>query len=153
MAEELGRWLMPSVALLAIVVAVVQYWMSRRQWLVALYDKRHPVFLGAMGFLGEIIKNARVTDEELVKLLRDSRDHWLLFGEEVGEHLDRLYEKGLKLKRVEALRAAGRGGEKKQEEMVEEESNLLEWFRKQMEETKKVFGGYLKVGKRGKVLW
>ena len=150
---ELEGLFVAGAGVLAIVVAIAQYELGRRQWLVGLYEKRHPVFIATMRFLGEIAKNAGVTMGELVKLQRECRDHWLLFGKEVGEHVDRLYAKGVRLKFVAEKRAGGRVTEKKLRELGEEESDLVEWFVGQTEETKKVFGGYLKVGKRGKVLW
>jgi len=88
-----------------------------------------------------------MTNEELTKFLRNSKDKDFLFGKDVQEYLEQLYKKGVRLNYLVKKLETEPVGEKRGK-LVDEEMDLLEWFSKQFEESKKHFGKYLKIDKK-----
>jgi len=136
------------IAFIAVSILVLQYLLAKRRWRLDLYDKRYPVYLGTMEYLSVIMRDASVTMEELMKFLRNSKDKEFLFGKDVKDYLEELYKKGVDLKRYESLLKNDRLDEEKRTKLVDEEADLLEWFRKQFDVSKTLFGKYLAIDKK-----
>ena len=112
-----------------------------------LYDKRYAVYLATMQFLSSIAQDARVNQEELFKFLRNSKDKEFLFGKEVQEYLELLCKKGVRLNYLRKKSELERV-EETRIKLVDEESDLVEWFAKQFEVSKALFAEYLEIGKK-----
>ena len=162
MAEGLGGicwrqlaewWLSPTaaIALLAAVVAAAQYSLSRRQWLLGLYEKRYPVFSGTMRFVVLSFRERRVTDERRKSFQVESWEHRFLFGRDVARHVDELMSKGTRLMEVEEKRRKQDGTQEELVALAEEEGTLVEYFGQQREATVRLFRRYLEVGRRGRM--
>ena len=145
--ETLSGFLTPLLAIIATIILVLQYFLAKRRWRMDLYDKRYPVYLATMQYLSFIGQHASVSDEELFKFLRNSKDKEFLFGNDVQEYLERFYKKGVRLNCLsKKLEHEPVGGERKR--LVDEQSDLVEWFAQQFEVSKKLFGEYLKIDKK-----
>ena len=56
------------------------------------------IYDATIEFIGFILRGAEVeTVEPLFKLIRETREAHLLFGAEIGDYIDLLYEKGVRL--------------------------------------------------------
>lgn len=147
MCETLSGCLSAVLALTTGTILVLQYLLAKRQWRLNLYDKRYPVFLTTMQYLSYIGQNANLTQEELFKFLRNSKDKEFLFGSDVQDHLEELYKKGIELYTRNIVLEKEPVGDKRNE-LVDKQEKLLEWFSQQFDATKKLFGEYLAIDKK-----
>jgi hypothetical protein len=90
-----------------------------------------------MEMIASVMQRANPSLDECLKLLRDTRDHELLFGPEVGAFIDEIYKRALAL---EAQNAMGHHD-------VEKRIETMNWFADQMREARKVFLKYLDLRK------
>ena len=110
--------------------------MGKKQRRIALIPFRIEIHDATRRFLSKVSQEARVEREWLMDLLRETRHAEYFFGEEIKSHINNLYQKGL---RWVLLNDTHR---------IEEASQLIEWFVKQIDETKKLFGKYLNVSEK-----
>lgn len=136
--------LTPIIGIVASIILILQYLLARRTWRLNLYDKRYPVYLETMSFIASVVRDGEVNKEELLKFLRNSRDKEFLFKKDTRIYLNDLYKKGLQLMRVQKKHESLPVGEELNKK-ANEESELLEWFSKQFDYAKELFGQYLTV--------
>jgi hypothetical protein len=116
----LSALLTPTIGVITAYIAVQQYKTNRRQHRLALFEKRMKVFDSTMNFIAAVLRDANVELEQLFRLMRETREHELLFGPEIGQYInDELYKKGLELHTRRAV-----GGQ----ENIERGTALSEWF-------------------------
>jgi hypothetical protein len=139
--------LTPVLAVVGTWILVNQYRLEKLRWKVSLYDKRYPVFLSTMQFISAVVQKHDVSNEELNKFLRDSKDREFLFGDDVKEHLDKLYKSGLELNTIEKILEGLPVGEERHKR-VERSSEIAGWFAQQFDVSKEIFGKYLRVDKK-----
>ena len=147
MIDILSGLLTPLIAIVTVAILVLQYLLAKRRWRLDLYDKRYPVYLATMQYLSSIVQNADITNDDLIKFLRNSKDKEFLFGKDVQEYLEQLYNKGGRLRYLVKKLEIEPVGEKRGK-LVDEEMDLVEWFSKQFKESEKHFGKYLKIDKK-----
>jgi len=148
MIETISGFLTPLIAIITIAILYWQFRLEKNRWRLALYDKRYPVYLSTREYLRFIIRHATVTQEELDKFRRNSKDKEFLLGVDVKKYLDELYSKGNQLMRYTRRLRKEDIEEQKRIKLIDDEENLNDWFRKQFEESKKLFGEYLTIDKK-----
>ncbi len=121
-----------------------QYRLQRLNFRLMLYDKRYAVFLSVMQYISSVLQNARADNDELMKLMRNSKDKEFLFGFEVGDYVQALYSKGIELNKVNYI-LASQHDRSIREKLVEQTTTLFEWFENQFEEAKRIFKYYLAI--------
>jgi hypothetical protein len=83
------------------------------------------VFNAVQELIALILQEARLTSfEPFLKLLRETRESHFLFGSEVGDYIDDLYDRG---NRLRAIHAAARGDVLRPED-IPEETEINMWF-------------------------
>jgi hypothetical protein len=96
------------------------------------------VFDSTLDFIALVGKEAEIKDfEPLFTLLRETREHKLLFGEEIGKFITELYKNGLKLRTTHSLRVGGKPVD------TVEEANIIEWFAEQTTVAEQKFLQYI----------
>ncbi|RKX18116.1 MAG: hypothetical protein DRP26_05790, partial [Candidatus Zixiibacteriota bacterium] len=83
-------------------------------------------------------------NDELMKLMRNSKHKEFLFGFEVGDYVQALYSKGIELNKVNYI-LASQHDRSIREKLVEQTTTLFEWFENQFEEAKRIFKYYLAI--------
>jgi hypothetical protein len=135
--HTVGKALSGSVAaitaLIVAYIAVAQFFINRRQYRLALFEKRMVVFNSTMNMIASVLTSMKPTLDQCVQYMRETRDHELLFGPEVGDFINEVYKKAVALLTYNSV---GVNAAKQQEEVVE-------WFNQQMGEARKVFLRYL----------
>ena len=119
--------------LIVTYIAVAQYFINRRQYRLALFERRMVVYNSTMNMIASVLQSTRPTTEQAIQFLRETKDHEFLFGPEVGSLIDAVYKKTIEL---EAHNAVGY-------EAVARRTEVLKWFPGQMGEAPKVFLRYL----------
>ena len=130
----LAALLTPTIAIVTSYIAYQQYQTNRRQHRLALFEKRMAVFNSTMDLIAAVLQRNRVDLDQLYKLLKDTRDHNLLFGPEIGEFINEIYKNGVELHTREAAGGAANAARGEA---------LTTWFAGQSEETRKKFLKYL----------
>jgi hypothetical protein len=111
---------------------------NRRQYRLSLFERRMKVFDSTLDFIALVGKEAEIKDfEPLFTLLRETREHKLLFGEEIGKFITELYKNGLKLRTTHSLRVGGKPVD------TVEEANIIEWFAEQTTVAEQKFLQYI----------
>lgn len=148
--ETLSAFLTPMVAVATIVILILQYALAKRHWRTVLYDKRYPIYLATMEYLSYIAVNNNITDQELHKFLRKTRDKELLFGKDVQDYLSKLYNKGayFKLLKFKLDKSKDVVGDDKWKELVDRDSDMLKWFMEQSKVSKELFQKYIRIDKK-----
>ena len=143
----LSTFLGPIIAAVVAYIAVRQYKLAKIKMRIALFDRRNKVFETVMEFLSGIVQKANVTNEELHKLLRESRESYILFKEDISVYINELYKKAIRLQfvRVRLDDEKVPDGEERTK-LAQEEYELLGFFEKQFDVTREKFKKYLDLG-------
>ena len=81
-------------------------------------------------------RDARVEIDDLFKLVRETRQHELLFGPEIRDYINLLFKKGNELRARRQVRSTEHRG-------FDEETELLTWFSTQTQEAAALFHKYI----------
>ncbi|SRR6266704_481741 len=124
----------PIIAVIAIYIAWEQFRINQRHYRLALFDKRMAVFNLTMNMIASVNASANPSLQEIMKFLRDTRDHELLFGPEVGVFVNDLFQKANKLRIYLLTNYSG---------TAEQQGEIMDWFEKQYGEARNIFLKYL----------
>lgn len=128
LVKVLSALLTPAIAIVTAYIAWQQHVINRRQHRLALFEKRMIVFNSTMNLIAGVLQKNDVDLDQLFKMIRETRDHELLFGSEIGEYITDVYKKGLALNTINFVHGdAGKRFE------------LLKWFSEQSAEATKLF--------------
>ncbi len=120
-------------ALIVAYIAVAQFFINRRQYRLALFERRMVVYNSTMNMIASVIQSTRPSLDQAFQYVRETRDHEFLFGPEVKTFIDEVYKK------VVALEAHNTMGS----EGVTQRTEILNWFSGKMGEARMVFLKYL----------
>ncbi len=84
-----------------------------------------------------VVRTNKAELNDLYKLIRETREHKLLFGSEIGEYIDQIYHKGVDLELIEATR------DNPKPEDFAKRTELVEWFVQQSRLAPSLFLKYL----------
>jgi hypothetical protein len=114
---------------------------SLLQHRLALMDRRMKIFNSTQEFIGLVMREAKVEKmETLFQLMRETREHHLLFGPEIGEYIQELYKKGARLHAI--YKMAGPEHIIRQED-IPEEFQINDWFTGQPRAAEQKFRKYI----------
>ena len=123
-----------SVALvLGTYIAVAQHFISRRQYRLALFERRMVVYNSTMNLMASVLQSTKPSFEQVFQYLRETRDHEFLFGPEVGTFITEVYNKAVELNAHNEMGS----------QAATQKAQVLNWFIEQMGEARKVFLRYL----------
>lgn len=95
---------------------------NRRQYRLALFERRMRIFDSAMRLIAVILRDANVEQRRVFQFLQETREVELLFGSDIKAYLDQLYHQALEL-HVRDL-GASRGNQ----EDINKRTELINWF-------------------------
>jgi hypothetical protein len=140
-AQVFQALLAPAIGIATVAIGVLAYKIQRQQaitnrlqYRLALFEKRMKVFDAAMEVIAVVLKDARIELDRLFQFLREAREHELLFGPEIKEHLDLIYKKGVALNTINFVNRPEEAGQREE---------VLQWFTGQSAETTNKFLKYI----------
>jgi hypothetical protein len=139
--DILTSLLTPIIAGVVAYIAYQQHKTNRDKLMLDLYDRRLKVFEGLQVLLSVIFREGKCTDQERYEFLRATVEGSFLFDKDIANYLDTIHENTLKLGTIHAVLNIPNGD--KQDQAVEKERNLFNWFMDQFEVSKKKFAKYL----------
>jgi hypothetical protein len=114
---------------------------QRQQYRFGLIERRMKVYDATVEFISLIIRESQVeTFGPLFKLIRDTRERHLLFGLEIGDYIDEIYEKGT---RLHSMWLAAGPEHVIRAENIQEETEIQMWFTGQVDAAREKFLKYL----------
>ena len=87
----------PLVLLITTYIAVMQFLINRRQYRLALFEKRLAVFDSTMRMIASVVKMGKADLNECFQFMQETRHHELLFGPEVSKFINEVYHKAVEL--------------------------------------------------------
>jgi hypothetical protein len=94
----LSGFLTVLIAGIAVYIAIQQFAVNRRQYRLALFEKRMAIFTCTMKFISLVLQDLNPDMRDCIKFIQDTRDHEFLFGPEVGEFITQVYKNAMKLR-------------------------------------------------------
>ena len=155
--QEIAFWLDIVVKLAPAFVALVvgsfgayigfnQYRTNRDKLRLDLFEKRLEAYEKLQEYFNYLLRDVHV-DNKAISILAEARYKSLfLFGNEITEHINDVWEQAIKMRRLN-LKLYGSGGLPVGEErdmVSDEESNLLQWNLDQQNDSPKRYAKYLK---------
>lgn len=101
--------LTPAIALLAVVIALMQWLTSRQKVLLALFERRMSIVDNLRSVVAELLMEGRTRAEDSETFLTATKGAEFLFGPEVKEYLDQTYTTLLDLHVADAESESDRG--------------------------------------------
>lgn len=146
-----------SKALLTPIIAIIATYIAWQQWKTnqqklnfEIYDRRLTVYEQVKKILSIILRDAKVTNEDLVKFRRSASEADFLFGEEIPRYIDQIYMRIIKLHRLnkqykDYTQEKPEGYD--HQKIVDETHKELTWLAEQFDPAKELFKKYLNINK------
>ena len=141
-------------ALLTPVLACLTVSIARQQWRTNhlkvkhdLYERRLAVYTVLVQLLATIFREARTSDGDLAVFMQKTRESYFLFGPDIADYLDTVYNKSVDLRQQNTILTSGPGGvpidDEKTTRIASENAELLKWFNAQFTVARKRFSPYM----------
>jgi len=146
--EVLAALLTPTIAILAVVIAYLQYKINAQRLRHEMYERRLGVYKIVQGYFGKILQTGDVTFPACVNFYADTAEATFLFKQKIPNWIDGVYKKSLRMARLheEMYPADGSPGLPVGEDrtrVATEHSELLQWHIDEMKKAKELFQPYL----------
>jgi len=132
--KALSGLLTPVIAAIAAYIAYQQHLINRRQYRLALFERRLAVFNSTMKMIASVVQTARADLDQCFSFIKETRERDFLFGPEVGKFIDEVYSKAIELHAHLATFQPGGGAQL---------TEILNWFVGRHREAVKVFNRYM----------
>lgn len=132
----------------AIIIGLITWRIQRQQaktqqlqYRYTVVERRMKVFDATLEFIALVLRDARIpTLEPLIKLLRETREHHLLFGPEIGKYIDEIYGKGV---RLHTIHVASQPTNTMRPQDIPVHTEIVEWFSRQSRIAEQMFLKYM----------
>ena len=146
--EALKALLTPVIAGVAAYIAWQQWKTNALKVKLDRYDRRLRIYEEVKRILSLIMRDANADVEELLKFRTATAEADFLFGKEIPDYLDQIYQHGLKLwqrnrEYCDLYTTPPEGYDHKL--VVDDMHNQLVWLTEQFEPAKKLFRPYLDI--------
>jgi hypothetical protein len=142
----LAGLLTPLIAAIALFIAYWQYRLQEYRVRLDLYDRRIVIYEAIMQFLSGVSQKGTASNEELISLLRDTRQAKFLFKGEIERHINSIYDKALNLQYIRKQldnEYLPRGPER--DSLATQMSLHFKWLSEQYKKTDEMFLKYVKL--------
>ncbi len=144
--DILQALLTPVIAIVAIYIAYQQLQTNRQKLTLEMYEKRLHIYEEVKKILSIVLRDAKVSTDDLLKFRTSVSEADFLFEPEIIEYIDEIYKRGLKLN-LWNEKYCGRSQEKPEgynhQKICDEKDKELSWLTEQFEPAKEKFKKYL----------
>ena len=121
-----------------------QIQVEKLQFKRELYDRRLAVYFSLLEYLSQVFREANVDINASIGFLRKTREAYFLFGKEVADYLNVVYNKSVELHGYnKRLHHADLPVGEERNRLAQEESELLKWLNHQMTDSREIFEKHL----------
>ena len=147
-AEISKALLTPVIAIVATYIAWQQWQTNRQKLFLDLYDRRLKVYEEVRQILSLILRDGKASYDDLMDFRRTVSEADFLFGPEIPEYIDKIYQRGVNLQRWSGeyrdyTQAIPDGYDHKK--VCDEIHAELNWLIAQFEPAKQKFKKYLDI--------
>jgi hypothetical protein len=142
--------LTPVIAIVAVSIAYQQHQTNKLKVRLDLFDRRFNVFLKVRGILSSVSPEGQASIEEFLKFRSGAAEAYFLFGQEMEDYLDEVYQHGRKLATADLRNRMPREEQPEDydpKKVADEIDKELGWLMNQLPEVKARFKTYLDVSK------
>ncbi len=142
--------LTPLIALMATYIAFQQWKTNQLKLKLETYDRRLRVYEEVKKILIIILRDANVSYDDLIKFRTSVSEADFLFGSEIPEYIEEIYQRGVKLsywvgEYRDYTQAKHEGYD--HQKVVSEKHKELKWLTEQFEPAKQKFKKYLDINR------
>jgi len=142
--DILQALLTPTIAAVAVGVAVAQWWTARNKLRLDLFDRRWAIYVATREMLAEMFRHGASTQAAQQKFLEGTRGARFLFDENIARYLEKeLWSRVAKLEAANALIEAI--GAPERPRAITAKYEIMEWLTKQHDATDALFDKFLRV--------
>ncbi len=136
--------LMPVIAIVALHIAWRQHQTAQGKLKLDLYDRRFNVYRGLMDLFAAVLRDVKVSHDELAKYRAETNEKQFLFDEDIVKFMTQVRDKAIDLRHVnQQMEKLSDGRENERRQLAEQDSELLRWFNEQEELAPGRFEEYL----------
>lgn len=150
LVEILSAALTPLIAVIAVYIAYQQYKVNHHALRNQLYERRHRVFEATMSYLAEIMRHGKTDYRRVAQFYAETSEAEFLFTEKVTNHLEALYQNGIKLEELGEKLYPSDGSPgvigDDRGQATKSMAALFKWFHSQLSQTRKIFRNEMKIG-------
>ena len=129
--DYLQALLTPVIAVLGIYIGWVQWRLARNKYNFERFDKKIEYFFVVYEFLRKVVRETKVTRDDLIKYMRDTAGIRLIFGDKLGDYIDEIYHKAVALDETNLQMNPATNSNKR--------IDLIQWLAHEMENLEKRF--------------
>jgi len=148
---EISKGLLtPLIAIITTCIAWQQWQTSRQKLNLDRYERRLRIYGEVIKILSIIIRDAKVSTEDLIKFRTSVSEADFLFGPEIPQYIDEIYKRGLNLWRWDQEYRDYTQEKPKDydhKKVVDEMHKELTWLTEQFGPAKEKFKKYLDISK------
>lgn len=112
-----------------------------------IYNLRIPIYHAYRDLIQKAMGLAKIDMDDLFEFTNKTHEALFLYDENMAEFINQVFEKGIRFRCLNIIRKNPCPVDKKNlNSIIEEEANLLRWFRNNFEEGQKLFKQYLHFG-------
>jgi hypothetical protein len=138
----LSGLLTPFIACMAVYIAWQQYETSRHKFIFDLFEKRINVFYEVKSLLSYAFRDANLHTDMLRQFKHSTSDAEFLFGKEVVDYIDSIYEHGCKLLELSQILGSDIDSNKRSS-AASKKTAEIDWLGEQFERSKTIFRPYI----------
>lgn len=150
MIEIFRGLLTPTIAIIATYIAYQQWKTNQQKLKLERYDRRLRVYEEVRKILSIIFRDAKATTEDLLKFRTSVSEADFLFGPEISEYIDEIYNRGLDLCRWNDEyrdHTQEHPEDYDHAQVVKNKHQELSWLKEQFKPAKEKFKKYLDISK------
>ena len=144
-AAALGGLLTPVIGFITVYIASQQHRTNKLKLQFDLYERRLKIYQALLEFISFVVSFPEMNAEEVRKLDMVRAESFFLFGEDIPPYLSSIRDKAAEINsinsQIKELASADRNPERAR--LVDQKLQLIEWFYRQVDESKTKFCKYL----------
>ena len=147
--EIFNALLTPTIAMVTAYIAWQQWRINKQKFNLERYDRRLRIYEEVRKILSIVLRDARVSYEDLLKFRSAVSEADFLFGPEIPAYIDEIYKRGVDLEawNLQYQQYAGQEAPPDHDKIVEGMHKELKWLTAQFDPAKEKFKKYLHIGK------
>lgn len=145
-----GALLTPVIAIIATYIAYQQWNTNRQKLVLDKYDRRLKIYGHVIKVIVLVQRDADIKTEDLLNYRASVAEADFLFGNEIMEYIESVFDRGNKLRLCNQQYEANREIPKPEYDHEKTTNDMhaeLTWFSAQYDEAKKLFKNYLDISK------
>ena len=137
--DVLSALLTPTIAIAGIAIGCLQWRINQKRLQNELFNRRIDIYEKITSYIANILTRGSVENGADTQFLRNTKQAVFVFGKDIEEFVNEIYEKSLDLNLVNAQ------VQPIQDEYLNKQREIKKWFENELNNAQKRFIKYLKL--------